>query len=287
VSPVLSVTFHGVRGSTPCSSEATSRYGGNTSCVVLEVAGEPPLVLDLGTGLRRWDGHRGGDGVFEGTALLTHVHWDHVMGLPFFRPIDRPGARLDVFGPTFAGAPLAETFANLMGPPFFPIRPEQLRGDIRFHDVTDGELAVGTAAVTVRSVPHLGPTNGYRVDWGGASVAYVSDHQAPPGCDVVDAGVLELADHVDLLVHDAQFTAADWADKADWGHSTVEYAVLVAREAGAQRLALFHHDPAHDDDLLDSLAEGARRTADRLGVAEVIAAAEGLTVSFGSSAPPV
>jgi phosphoribosyl 1,2-cyclic phosphodiesterase len=284
---VLSVTFQGVRGSTPCSSEATSRYGGNTSCVVLEVAGEPPLVLDLGTGLQRWDGHGAGEGVFEGTALLTHVHWDHVMGLPFFGPIDRSGARLDVFGPTFAGAPLGETFANLMGPPFFPIRPDQLEGDIRFHDVSDGELAVGTATVTVRSVPHLGPTNGYRIEWGGASVAYVSDHQAPPGADTVDAGVLELAESVDLLVHDAQFTAAEWAAKADWGHSTVEYAVLVASAAGAQRLALFHHDPAHDDDEIDRLVDGARRAAERLGVGEVVAAAEGLTVALGASTPPV
>lgn len=285
--PVLSVTFHGVRGSTPCSSEATSRYGGNTSCVVLEVAGEPPLVLDLGTGLRRWDRHRPGRGVFEGTALLTHLHWDHVMGLPFFRPVDRPGARLDIFGPTFAGAPLAETFANLMGPPFFPIRPDQLQGDIRFHDVSDGELAVGEATVMVRSIPHLGPTNGYRIEWGGASVAYVSDHQAPPGSDTVDDRVLELASGVDLLVHDAQFTAAEWTDKADWGHSTVEYAVLVASEAGARRLALFHHDPAHDDDQMDGLADDARRAGDRLGVGEVLAAAEGLTVTLGPSAPPV
>ena len=284
---MLSVSFHGVRGSSPCSSEATSRYGGNTSCVVLEVVGEPPLVLDLGTGLRRWDGHRPGGGVFEGTALLTHVHWDHVMGLPFFPPIDRTGARLDVFGPTFEGRPLAETFASLMGPPFFPIRPDQLEGDIRFHDVADGELTVGTAAVTVRSVPHLGPTNGYRIDWGGASVAYVSDHQAPAGTDTIDAGVLELAHGVDLLVHDAQYTAAEWADKADWGHSTVEYAVLVAGEAGARRLALFHHDPAHDDDQLDGMADGARRAADGLGVSEVVAAAEGLTLSLGAPAPPV
>ena len=281
---MLSVTFHGVRGSTPCSSQATSRYGGNTACVVLEVAGEPPLVLDLGTGLRRWDGDGEGGGVFEGTALLTHVHWDHVMGLPFFRPIDRPGARLDVFGPTFAGAPLAETFAHLMGPPFFPVRPDQLAGDIHFHDVSGGELEVGTATVTVRSVPHLGPTNGYRIDWGGASVAYVSDHQAPPGADTVDAGVLELADGVDLLVHDAQFTAGEWADKADWGHSTVDYAVLVASEAGARRLALFHHDPAHDDDQIDGLAAAARRLGDTLGVVEVLAAAEGLTVVLGASA---
>ena len=281
---MLSVTFHGVRGSTPYSSPATSRYGGNTSCVVLEVAGEPPLVLDLGTGLRRWGGYRPGDGVFEGTALLTHVHWDHVMGLPFFAPIDRPGARLDVFGPTFAGAPLAETFANLMGPPFFPIRPDQLKGDIRFHDVSDGHLSVGAATVEVRSVPHLGPTNGYRIEWGGASVAYISDHQAPPAADTVDAGVLELADGVDLLVHDAQFTAGEWADKADWGHSTVEYAVLVASEAGARRLALFHHDPAHDDEQIDGLAAGARRLAERLEVAEVLAAAEGLTVVLGASA---
>lgn len=281
---MLSVTFHGVRGSTPCSSGATRRYGGHTSCVVLEMPGEPPLVLDLGTGLRRWDGHRVSDGLFEGTALLTHLHWDHVMGLPFFPPIDRPGARLDVFGPASAGAPLAETFARLMGPPYFPIRPDQLEGDLAFHDVSDGELALGGAQVRVRSVPHLGPTNGYRVDWGGVSVAYVSDHQAPPGSDSVDAAVLELAEDVDLLIHDAQFTAAEWADKAGWGHCTVDYAVLVASEAGARRLALFHHDPARDDDQIDRLADDARRAGDRLGVAEVLAAAEGLTVSLGPAA---
>jgi phosphoribosyl 1,2-cyclic phosphodiesterase len=284
---VLNVTFHGVRGSSPCSSQATSRYGGNTSCVVLEVPGEPPLVLDLGTGLRRWDGHRAENGVFEGTALLSHVHWDHVMGLPFFPPIDRPGARLDVYGPTYQGAPLAETFANLMGPPFFPIRPDQLKGDIRFHDVSDGELHVGAATVTVRSVPHLGPTNGYRIEWGGASVAYVSDHQAPAGSDTVDRAVLELADGVDLLVHDAQFTVGEWADRSGWGHSTVEYAVLVAHKAGARRLALFHHDPAHDDEQIDRMTDDARRAAGQSGLIEVLAAAEGLTVSFGGQEPPV
>jgi phosphoribosyl 1,2-cyclic phosphodiesterase len=282
---VLNVTFYGVRGSTPCPCEGNRRYGGNTACVALEVPGQPPIVLDLGTGLRFFGETLAADGSFRGTALVTHLHWDHVQGLPFFVPVNRAGARLDVYGPAQDGGTLAEVWEGFMRPPYFPVRVGQLRGEVRFHDVADDDLAVGEAKVKVRRTPHVGPTVGYRVDWGGASVAYVSDHQEPPDRRTVAEGVLELCDGVDLLVHDAQFLEADYAAKADWGHCTVAYAVRVAREAGARRLALFHHDPVRDDDAVDRLADQAQ--ADLGPAGEVLAAAEGLTVSFDHwPAPP-
>jgi phosphoribosyl 1,2-cyclic phosphodiesterase len=196
-------------------------------------------------------------------------------------PIDRPGATFDIYGPTPDNAPnIADALCNFMQPPYFPIRPTDLRGDIRFHDVNDDEFKVGRARVVSRLVPHLGPTNGYRVDWDGFSVAYISDHQAPHDLDTVPESVLTLADGVDLLVHDAQYTDEEWEKKSHWGHCTVDYAVFVAKEAGAQRLALFHHDPAHGDDKLDALLERARAKGSAGGVGEVISASEGTTISF-------
>jgi phosphoribosyl 1,2-cyclic phosphodiesterase len=280
---LLNVTFYGVRGSTPCPCDENRRYGGNTACVALEVPGEDPIVLDLGTGLRFWGQRLPQDGSFRGTALISHLHWDHVQGLPFFAPIDRPGARLDVYGPVQAdtGMGLEEAFNEFMRPPYFPVRAQDLRGEIVFNDISEAELAIGTAKVHVRPVPHLGPTNGYRIEWEGISVAYVSDHQAPQdGSLHIDECVLELCDNVDLLIHDAQFAPDEWEQKSHWGHCTVDYAVHVAKESGARRLALFHHDPAHHDEYVDQLLEGARERARGVGLEEVVAAAEGLTISF-------
>ncbi|HEX2038975.1 MAG TPA: MBL fold metallo-hydrolase [Acidimicrobiales bacterium] len=276
----MKLTFYGVRGSCPCPCEANRRYGGNTASVALEVEGEPPILFDLGTGLRLLAASQPHDGTFRGTALLTHIHWDHVQGLPFFPPVDRPGARLDVYGPAQEGGTLAEVFDDFMRPPYFPVQFSDLRGDIRFHDVLDDDFEVGSAKVKVRPVPHCGPTLGYRVDWQGVSIAYVSDHQAPLGLDTVADAVVELCEGVDLLIHDAQYTPEEFAEKSHWGHCTIDYAVLVARESGVRRLCLFHHDPAHSDDQMDRLLEGARRTGARLGVDEVTAAYEGMTLTF-------
>ena len=270
-----------MRGSCPCPSGANSRYGGNTACVALEVPGEAPIVLDLGTGLRVFGANQPTDGTFRATALLSHLHWDHVQGLPFLAALHAPGSVLDVYGPAQPEGSLADAFDGFMRPPYFPVRHGELGGEVRFHDVTGEDLVVGTAKVRVRAVPHCGPTVGYRVEWGGAVVAYVSDHQAPADEDVVADTVLELADGADLLVHDAQYTRAEFAQKAHWGHCTVDYAVTVARRAGVSRLALFHHDPSHDDDELDRLLEGAGRAARGSGVDEVLAAAEGTSIALG------
>jgi phosphoribosyl 1,2-cyclic phosphodiesterase len=273
------VTFYGVRGSTPCPHDANRRYGGNTSCVVVEHPGHDPIVLDLGTGLRIYGDTFPADQPFRGHALVTHVHWDHVQGLPFFVPVLRPGASFQVYGPPpEACEGLHDCFERFISPPLFPVRVADLPGQIDFHTVRDTELSVGDAKVKVRDVPHTGVTNGYRIELDGVSVVYVSDHQMPldGGHEVTDE-VLELCDGADLLIHDAQYTPEEFATKRDWGHCTVEFAVHVAAEAGVRRLALFHHDPTHDDDLLDCLLHRARLAAGRR-VEEVLAASEGLTV---------
>ena len=280
----LKITFWGVRGSTPCPCESNQRFGGNTACVALEVDNEPPIIFDLGTGLRFYGLTQPTDGTFKGTALVTHIHWDHVQGLPFFVPVDRVGAELDVWGPTQEEGPLGQVFGDFMRPPYFPVHFSELRGDIRFHDAKDDDVAIGNAKVRVRPVPHCGPTVGYRVDWDGASVAYISDHQAPLELDRVADSVLELCDGVDLLIHDAQYTPAEFAEKSHWGHCTVDYAVLVAKQAGARRLALFHHDPSHDDDFVAKLESNARCLGAMAGI-DVFAAYEGLSLELGGSAP--
>jgi len=248
------------------------------------VPGEDPIVLDLGTGLRFWGETLAQDGTFRATALVSHIHWDHVQGLPFFVPALMAGARFDIYGPPDEGMSLAEAFDEFMRPPFFPVRVRDLMGDITFHDVTDGDLAIGGAKVRVRPVPHTGATNGYRIDWDGVTVAYISDHQSPclggvEGDGIADS-VLELADGVDVLIHDTQYWPGEWATKSTWGHCTVDYAARVAREAAVKRLVLFHHDPSHDDAEVDRILDHARAVVANSGVNEVIAAAEGLTISL-------
>lgn len=287
---VLNVTFYGVRGSTPCSDERLARYGGNTACVVLDHPGHEPIVFDLGTGLRFFGmslaetcAAPDSSGLFRGTALVTHLHWDHVQGIPFFAPLLCDGAELDLYAPTQSGESLADVVRGFLSPPYFPVAVEALPGDIRFHDTTAGTFRVGDAVVQSAWVPHVGPTLGYRVELDGRSVAYVSDHQQPGvGSTEVDPAVLDLCRDADVLIHDAQFDAAEFAQRSDWGHCTVEYAVEVAAQAGCQTLVLFHHDPSHHDVRVDELLADARSLAAQRGVPEVIAAHEGLTISLTS-----
>jgi phosphoribosyl 1,2-cyclic phosphodiesterase len=272
------LTFYGCRGSCPCPCEDNVRYGGNTACVAVEAEGEDPIIFDLGTGLRFFGEHLPNDGTFRGSALVTHIHWDHVQGLPFFTPIHRTGAKLDIYGPAQSDGPLHKVFGEFMCPPYFPVHFSELEGHVWFHDVMDDDFSIGSAKVKVRPVPHVGPTVGYRVDVNGRSVAYISDHQAPPGLNTVSDQVLELADNVDVLIHDAQYTPAEFEQKATWGHCTVDYAVLVAKLSGAKKLVMFHHDPSHGDEQMDELLHQARCTATYSGVEAVDAAYEGMVI---------
>jgi phosphoribosyl 1,2-cyclic phosphodiesterase len=276
------VTFHGVRGSTPCDGEEVARYGGNTSCVSVDVPGHDPLLLDMGTGIRAYGLGFAGGSPFRGSCLLTHLHWDHVQGLPFFTPLLKPGAHLDVYAPVQSdGRSLGDVFGACLCPPMFPVSLDAFPGVVDFRAVGDDGFRIGDIEVTSRLIPHVGNTCGYRITWGGTSVAYLSDHQQP-GVDVFEAtpGAWELCEGVDLLIHDAQYTVDEFRVKSTWGHCTVDYAVWLAAECGVKTLALYHHDPTHGDDLIDHFVEVANNHCKHSGL-EVIGAREGLTVHVG------
>lgn len=276
------VRFHGVRGSTPCHGDEIARYGGNTSCVSIDVAGEDPLLLDLGTGLRYF-GLSCPTGVpFHGSCLLSHLHWDHVQGLPFFGPLLHEDSELVVYAPSeHDGRTAAEVLSATICPPLFPIGIDGFPGHIDVREPA-AKFRIGGFDIESARVPHVGEALGYRVTHGSQSVAYIPDHQQPVGGPRIADGVWGLCQGVDLLIHDAQYTPAEFAKKSAWGHCTVEYAVWLAGEVGAKRLALFHHDPSHDDDMLDRLAAAANSCGREMGV-DVFAAREGQVVDLGTS----
>jgi len=290
----MHVNFWGVRGSTPCDGHQFDRYGGNTSCVEIAAEGHDPVLLDLGTGIRNYGEQLAVDGRsqgFRGTVLLTHLHWDHIQGLPFFAPVATGSGSLAIYGPAQEEGALSDVFRGVMSPPYFPITPEELLGDVAFEDVSADDFAVDGAKVRARWIRHTDPTLGFRVEIEGASVAYLSDHG--PGTvpddpdDFIPPDVLDLCDGVDLFIHDAQHTTEEYVTKRSWGHCTIEYAVHVAREAGARRLALFHHCPTHGDDRLDTILHDAQEFSACIGGPEVVAASDGLRLTLGGIGAPL
>jgi phosphoribosyl 1,2-cyclic phosphodiesterase len=256
------------------------RYGGNTSCVVVDVPAHDPILFDLGTGARNFGAAWPTDVAFRGSCLLSHLHWDHVQGLPFFPPVLRPGGRLDLYGPAQPGGrSIGDVIETALCPPLFPVGVTDLPGEIVCHELTEEELVIGDVRVVSRLVPHLGPTLGYRLEWNGASVVYISDHQQP-GVDVYDTtgAVRELCRSADVLIHDAQYTRPEFEQKSGWGHCTIDFAVWLAHECSVGTLVLYHHDPTHDDDRMDELADHARSLCSRVNV---LAAQEGLTIELG------
>jgi phosphoribosyl 1,2-cyclic phosphodiesterase len=251
----------GVRGSTPAPGQEFVRYGGNTSCVAVAAddGDHPRLVLDAGTGLQRLS--RLFDGLpFRGTILLGHLHWDHTHGLPFFPAGDRPDSEVSVMVPAQdRGA--EELLSRAISPPHFPIRPGDLRGRWRFADLEAGEHHIEGFTVLALDIPHKGGrTLGFRItDAGGASVAYLSDHHpfsvgpGPAGFGEYHSAAVRLAEGADVLIHDAQYTAAEFATKTSWGHSAIDYAVGLGERCQVGRVLLFHHDPPRTDDELDAI----------------------------------
>lgn len=249
------LTFLGVRGSTPAPGSDFVRYGGHTSCVaVSQSAGQrPSLVLDAGTGLRSLTPLLEG-APFEGSILLSHLHWDHVQGIPFFAAGDRHDARVSVYVPAQDERSGRDLVAQLLSPPAFPITPEGLLGDWSFHALSSGSTSLEGFDVQPADVAHKGGrTFGYRLGSAGASMAYLPDHQPSAG---VSDELLALVDGVDVLVHDAQFLEPErtWADA--YGHATVLDAVALAERCDVGRLVLFHHGPSRTDDDLDRIADG-------------------------------
>lgn len=250
----MRLTFLGVRGSTPAPGADFVRYGGHTSCLALstDADSEPHLILDAGTGVRVLTGLLAPN-AFVGSILISHLHWDHVQGIPFFAAGDRADARADVYVPaeTGSGQSGRDLVAKFMSPPSFPITPEGMKGQWTFEAIEAEPLVAEGFDVVPFEVSHKGGrTFGYRVSDGTSSFAYVPDHA--PAAGVSDAALAAMHE-VDVLIHDAQFLDHERPRAVDYGHATINEAIGVAEQVGARSLVLFHHSPHRTDVALDQI----------------------------------
>lgn len=254
------VKFYGVRGSIASAGPTTARYGGNTSCVYIEV-GSQRLIFDAGTGIRLL-GEEWMDRALDAHLFLSHLHWDHIQGFPFFAPAFRPGNALQIHGVCAAGAVSPrEVLTRQMHAPTFPVPIDIMKADLCFRDLRPEEnVAIGDVEVRHTLVDHPNGCAAFRVDSDDASVVYATDleHQPEPADNLV-----ELCRGADLLIYDAMYTPEEYAgqngcSRRGWGHSTFEAGAELAEAAGVKSLCLFHHDPSHDDAFLDALGERAR-----------------------------
>jgi phosphoribosyl 1,2-cyclic phosphodiesterase/DNA-binding response OmpR family regulator len=293
----VEVTFWGTRGSIAKAGPTTLRYGGNTSCVSIRSDAGTQIVVDCGTGAhglgQSLEAASGGNPV-DGHVLISHTHWDHIQGLPFFAPLFTAGNRWHIYGPSGLGGSLGEILAGQMEYRYFPVDIAQLAAQVEHHDLVEGVFAIDDVWVETRYLNHPALTLGYRIAADGAVVVYSSDHEPhdqelAAGGDVArnrhdDAHATFVAG-ADLLIHDAQYRATEYADHIGWGHSTVEYVVDVAHRGGVAQVALYHHDPNRTDDQVDELVQLARARADDIGYrGDIFAAAEAMTVTVRGGA---
>jgi len=252
----------GVRGSTPAPGSEFVRYGGFTSCVALAHDGDPfpTLILDAGTGLRRSKALFG-EQPFAGTILLSHLHWDHTHGLPFFTAGDREGSRVNIMVPQqLDGTGALEILSRGMSPPIFPVSPDQLRGQWIFTNISPGTQGLEGFSVSTAEIPHKGGrTFGYRISDGHSVLTYMPDHcptdlgPGPDGWGEYHDQAMALCEGADVLIHDASLVAEEVAAQAYFGHAAAEYAVELARRSNVVRAVLFHHKPDRTDDELDAI----------------------------------
>jgi phosphoribosyl 1,2-cyclic phosphodiesterase len=244
MSSTFHVRFHGVRGSLATPGLATATVGGNTSCVEV-TCGDTRIVLDAGTGLRGIGDALAATGGSETTLLLSHLHWDHIQGLPFFTPIYLPGHRVEVISGPNGVLPLEAALRRQMTAPFFPVDFEEVSRQLSAREARAGDaFAVGPAIVRMARLNHPDPVWGYRIEHAGRSVVYATDteHYA-----CVDPVLARLAAGADVLIYDAQYTPDEYPGKVGWGHSTWAAAVELAKAASVKTLVLFHHDPRRSD----------------------------------------
>jgi phosphoribosyl 1,2-cyclic phosphodiesterase len=250
----MSVRFWGVRGSIACPGANTSRYGGNTSCVEVR-CGERVLIFDAGTGLRELGKVLGSHTGIEANILLSHCHFDHICGLPFFLPCYSEANRVRLWaGNLLPDFKLAHVIGQMMAPPLFPIAYDALKSELEFRDFKAGETLTPVAGVTVRTM-HLNHPNGatgYRLEYDGRSVAYITDNESKNSAP--DGELVSFLSGVDVLIYDCTYTDEEVRSHIGWGHSSWQEGLKLAAAAAAKTFCIFHHDPDHDDAMLDRVA---------------------------------
>jgi ribonuclease BN (tRNA processing enzyme)/DNA-binding response OmpR family regulator len=294
----MRVRFWGTRGSIAKPGPGTLRYGGNTSCVEVRSASGTLLVLDCGTGAHDLGQRLAAEGTpLRGHILISHTHWDHIQGMPFFAPLFVAGNEWDIYAPRGLAQDVKETLAGQMQYTYFPVSLEELPATVRYHELVESTFLIDGVQITARYLNHPALDLGYRIEVDGAALVYATDHE--PHSRLLAAGEhgggdgdarfphredrrhAEFLAGADLVVHDTQYTAGEYATKVGWGHSTLESVVDTAIASGVRSLALFHHDPMRDDDAVDAIVESGRARVAAAGSAlELFAAREGQEIEL-------
>lgn len=269
----------GTRGSIAAAGPDTVRYGGDTSSVEVTAASGAKLILDAGSGIRELGIECEKRDRID--ILLSHLHMDHVQGLPFFGPLLDPEVEAHIWGPISTTRSLRERLSRYLSPPLFPVRIRDLP-NVEFHDVVPGEFEIDSVQVTADLVSHPGPTLGYRLSENGKDLAYIPDHEPVPGStklhdDPSWTSGFGLVESVDVLIHDAQYTDAEYQQHVGWGHISISQLAAYAELAGVEKLVTFHHDPGHVDSMLDDLHTELESMLDNV---ELTAGTPGLTLDL-------
>ncbi len=276
----LSIRFWGTRGSIPTPGPRTVQYGGNTPCVTIEDGLGHRLILDAGSGIRPLGKHltRSSDAAQDLVVLLSHTHWDHIQGLPFFRPLYAAGNAIRILGPRSAGAPLATTLRSQMAPAVFPVPLTAIGAALEVDEIKSPEFSVPGFSVQTVSLCHPAPTLGFKVQPtpNGPAVSYLTDNElAGDPAAKIRPDLVRFLHRTDTLIHDAMYFETEVCSRLGWGHSSAVQATELALEAEVKRLVLFHHDPEHDDAALEELLDEAITCRERLGgTLELVIAAE-------------
>jgi phosphoribosyl 1,2-cyclic phosphodiesterase len=272
----VQVTIWGCRGSLPTPGHDTVRYGGNTSCLEVELANGSVFVLDAGTGIRELGVKLERRNVRRIQLLLTHLHLDHVEGLRFFGPLWDEQVEIDIWGPPSPLVSLRDRIARAFSPPLFPIEIADVPARVNFNDVPREQWILDGATLRAETIVHPGPTVGYRIENGDGTLAYLPDHEPALTVSISERSPdwisgASLAARADLLVHDAQFSEEEYSHRVGWGHSSSADAIAYCKAVGAGRIVLFHHDPSHDDVWLDESEQLAQLLASSNGVVPTLA----------------
>jgi phosphoribosyl 1,2-cyclic phosphodiesterase len=261
----LSVRFRGVRGSIPSAAREMSRYGGNTSCVEIR-AGDQILILDAGTGIRNLGRDLAaefGARPIDASLLISHTHWDHIQGLPFFGPAYCPRNRFRIIAANGRRTLLEQALKGQMGPMYFPVGFERMSGVSEIGELAADHSLLGNFLVDVVALNHPGGCAGFRIETNGKTIGYIPDHEPyNNGSEEArsrQAALVDFVRNMDLLILDTQFSEAEFQKHVGWGHGCLPDSVALAMKGNVRQLALFHHDPSHTDEQVDRMVETARK----------------------------